>query len=164
MPVAGGIYAGQFCAPRMESIPQSRLREFYGALRGFRSRDRHRSLLICSPAKNNVEGAMQRRIAFAVCISVALASAGALAACPPSPAKPKTHPTKPPATPTTTKCVDFGAVPAISENIVAAEPAPKPKNPADRVGTPAPYTGPTVGLAAPGSKSVPTVGYRWSLE
>jgi|HubBroStandDraft_1064217.scaffolds.fasta_scaffold425412_1 hypothetical protein len=106
---------------------------------------------------------MQRRIAFAGFISVALASAGAFAACPPNPVKPPTHPTKPP-TPTTTKCVDLGAVPTISENIVAAEPAPKPKNPADSAGTPAPYTGPTVGMAAPGVKRVPTVGYRWSLE
>jgi hypothetical protein len=119
-------------------------------------------MLLFNSAKNNAEGAMQRRIAFAAFISVALASAGVLAACPPSPAKPKTHPTKP--TPTTTKCVDLGAVPSISENIVAAEPAPQPKNPAYSTSTPAPYTGPTVGLAAPGVKSVPTVGYRWSLE
>src|SRR5580704_14270184 len=101
---------------------------------------------------------MQRSIAVAVLISIALASAGAVAACPPNPVKPRPNPTKPAPTPSpaATKCVDFGAVPAISENIVAAEPTLKPKNPAYSAGTSAPYTGPTVGLASPGVKAVPT--------
>jgi hypothetical protein len=105
---------------------------------------------------------MLRCIPFAVFLSAALFSVGAVAACP-SPAKDKTHPAKP--SKAAEKCIDLSAVPAISENIVAAEPAaPPPKNPAENAGTPAPYTGPTIGMASPGVKPAPTVGYKWSLQ
>ena len=64
-------------------------------------------------------------------------------------------------------CVDFGAVPQISQQIVAGEPtAPPPKSLPKADATP-PYTGPTLGPttgAGPAVRRAPTVGYRWSLD
>jgi hypothetical protein len=62
-------------------------------------------------------------------------------------------------------CVDLGAVPQISQQIVAAE---RPvTTPAKAAPVPAvekkPYSGPTVGLT-PTVKKAPTVGYRWAID
>lgn len=58
--------------------------------------------------------------------------------------------------------VDFSAVPDISKQIVAEEPAPLPIKPAVEVKPAAPYSGPTVGIAP--LPRAPTVGYKWSLQ
>jgi hypothetical protein len=88
----------------------------------------------------------------ALCFSLSAAAAGA------GPCAPGKH----------RRCVvedttiDFSAVPDISKQIVAAEPAPPPIKPAV-VAPPAPaYNGPTVGLAP--LPRAPTIGYKWSLE
>lgn len=106
---------------------------------------------------------MNPRIAFAMFIAVALAAAGAFAACPQEGQKPKTHAAKPrPAD----GCFDLNAVPQISDHIVAGEPAVRaaktPYSPPDALR----YEGPTLGLSKlePGVKPAPTVGYHWSLE
>jgi hypothetical protein len=107
---------------------------------------------------------MMQRIAFAVVVGAILASTGALGACPP-PVQPKDRHAK--VLKPGNDCVDFNALPQISEHIVAAEPAsapvkttppPDPDNPA--------YNGPTLGLSKPqpGVRPAPTVGYKWSLD
>ena len=110
---------------------------------------------------------MKQRIAFAVYVGAILAGAGAFAACPPQPVQPKDHHTK--VHKPSNDCVDFNALPQISEHIVAAEPAPAPVKatpsaPAD-LDHPA-YNGPTLGLSKsdPGVRPTPTVGYKWSLD
>ncbi|HTW53519.1 MAG TPA: hypothetical protein VME45_16630 [Stellaceae bacterium] len=105
------------------------------------------------------------RIAFAVFVSLVLAASAALAACPPVSAKPLTAKERLPAR----HCVDrvnLGAVPAISADVVAAEPAPVVKPPTYSDPKPGAYQGPTVGLSKPDPavRAVPTVGYKWSLE
>jgi hypothetical protein len=106
---------------------------------------------------------MKLRIAFAVLLGAVLASTGARAACPvsPAPAKPHVKAHKPPS-----GCVDLNGLPQISANIVAIEKLPAPK-----AGAPAnlddkPYNGPTLGLTKPdpGVRPTPTVGYHWSLD
>jgi hypothetical protein len=65
------------------------------------------------------------------------------------------------------KCIDLGAVPQISQQIVAGEPAAAaPKTPPEAVPAPA-YSGPTFGPttgAGTAIRRAPTVGYRWSLD
>ena len=103
---------------------------------------------------------MRRRHALTVLIALALASGGAFAACPP---KPNTHLTKPP----TEKCLDLGVVPAISRNIVSAEPVPAAKAPAYSLPTTGPYEGPILGMTKPDPGvrlPTPTVGYKWALQ
>jgi hypothetical protein len=105
---------------------------------------------------------MRQHVAFAVFMGVALAGAGAAAACPVQPAHPKTHVK---AHKTLEGCVDLNGLPQISENIAAGEPMPAPKAAAP-VNLDKPYTGPALGLTKPdpGVKPTPTVGYHWSLE
>lgn len=90
-----------------------------------------------------------RAAACAVVIAASLsAGAAALAACPPS---------------KTRNCIDFNAVPQISQDVVASEPTAKvPKKgwEPDKKGA---YTGPTVG-AVPGVHRAPEVGYRWAIN
>jgi len=100
------------------------------------------------------------RIAFPVFITIFLAGNAATAACPV--AQPNGHQVK--ARPQADDCVNLGGVPQISANIVAAEPAPAVKAPTSPVPSPTPYEGPTLGMAKPSWKSVPTVGYHWSLQ
>ena len=102
------------------------------------------------------------RIVFAVFIGAALTSSGVFADCPGS--SPKRHPAK--AHMQADNCVNLGAVPQISEHIVATEPAPVAKAPSYSDSTPAKYEGPTLGLTKPepGVRPAPTVGYHWSLE
>jgi hypothetical protein len=107
---------------------------------------------------------MTQPIAFAVFITTALAAAGALAACPAEHPKTQTHPAKP--HPKADNCVDLGAVPQISSQIVEREPtAPIAKTPYT-LPTSAQYEGPTLGMTKPdpGVKPTPTIGYHWSLE
>jgi len=110
---------------------------------------------------------MGQRIAFAVFVGAILASTGALAACPAPPAPPKDHHAK--AQKPSNDCVDFNALPQISEHIVAAEPAAAPIK-AIPAAPPDPlnsvYNGPTLGLSKPepGVRPAPTVGYKWSLD
>ena len=107
---------------------------------------------------------MTQRIAFAVFIGLALASAGASAACPTQHPKTQTPPAKPHAK--TDNCVDFGAVPQISSQVVEREPiAPVAKTPYT-LPTSAPYEGPTLGMTKPdpGVRPTPTIGYHWSLQ
>jgi uncharacterized protein YggE len=105
------------------------------------------------------------RIAFAVFMSFVLGASAALAACPPLPAKAQTAKQRAQAT----HCaagVNLGAVPAISANVVASEPAPAARAPTYADPAPAAYEGPTLGMSKPdpGVRPVPTVGYHWSLE
>ena len=104
------------------------------------------------------------RVAIAVLVSVGLAGSIARAACP-DPAKAHT----PKARAAALNCVshvNLGAVPAISANVVADEPAPAARAPTYTDPKPAPYEGPTLGMSKPdpGVRAVPTVGYKWSLE
>jgi hypothetical protein len=98
------------------------------------------------------------RIAFPVFITIFLAGSAATAACPV--AQPNGHQVK--ARPQADDCVNLGGVPQISANIVAAEPAPAVKAQTSTASTP--YEGPTVGVAQSSGKSVPTVGYHWTLQ
>jgi|SRR5271155_1137447 len=107
---------------------------------------------------------MTHRIAFAVFIGLALASAGAFAACPAQLPKTQTRPAKPHAK--ADNCVDLGAVPQISSQVVEREPiAPVAKTPYT-LPTSAPYEGPTLGMTKPdpGVRPTPTIGYHWSLQ
>lgn len=105
------------------------------------------------------------RIAFAVFVSLGLAGSGALAACPANPAKSHTAKARAAAQNCENR-VNLGAVPAISANVVANEPAPAVKPPTYIDPKPGPYEGPTLGMTKPdpGVRAVPTVGYKWSLE
>lgn len=105
------------------------------------------------------------RIAFAVFVTLMLASAGALAGCPSTAAKADTAKARAHKGACANR-VNLGAVGAISANVIAAEPAPVVKRPAYSDTKPGPYEGPTLGLAKPepGVRPVPTVGYKWSLE
>jgi hypothetical protein len=110
---------------------------------------------------------MGQRIAFAVVVGAILASTGALAACPAPPTQPKDHHAK--VHKPSNDCVDFNALPQISEHIVAAEPATAPikATPAAPLLPDNPvYIGPTLGLTKPepGVRPAPTVGYKWSLD
>ena len=100
------------------------------------------------------------RIAFPVFIAMFLAGIAAMAACPV--AEPNSRQAK--ARPQADDCVNLSGVPQISANIVAAEPAPAVKAPTSQVPSPTPYEGPTLGMAKPSWKSVPTVGYHWNLQ
>ena len=107
------------------------------------------------------------RIAFAVFIGTFLVGGNAIAAClPNSPANSpnKTRTTK--ARTPSDYCIDLNAVPQISANIVATEPAPAVKPPSYTAPTTAPYEGPTLGMAKPdpGVKPTPTIGYHWQLQ
>ena len=103
------------------------------------------------------------RVAFAVLISVILAGASsAMAACldtqPQSPQAKKSNANAP--------CVNLGAVPQISAQVVAGEPAPLVK-PRSYEGPPVQtYEGPRLGLTKPepGVRPVPTVGFHWTLD
>src|SRR5580704_350398 len=64
----------------------------------------------------------------------------------PAPPAPPAAATPPPKRPSASRPVDLSAMPSISEKIVAAEPKPKRK-PSYTAETPAPYTGPTIGVA-----------------
>jgi hypothetical protein len=103
------------------------------------------------------------RVAFAVLISVILAGAGsAMAACPDTP--PQSQQTKksnanPP-------CVSLGAVPQISAQVVAGEPAPAVKPRTYEALPVQTYEGPRLGLTKPepGVRPVPTVGFHWTMD
>jgi hypothetical protein len=113
---------------------------------------------------NNGGGAMIR-IAFAVFVSFVLAGSAALAACPSDISK--AHTAKAGAeTPDCASHVNLGAVPAISANVVASEPAPVVTRPTYTDPKRPPYEGPTLGMTKldPGVRAVPTVGYKWNLE
>jgi hypothetical protein len=108
---------------------------------------------------------MGQRIAFAVVVGAVLASTGAAATCPAPRAQPKDSHAK--VHKPSNDCVDFNALPQISDHIVAAEPTaikatptapPDPGNPV--------YNGPTLGLSKPepGVRPAPTVGYKCSLD
>jgi hypothetical protein len=100
------------------------------------------------------------RIALPVFITIFLACSAATAACPV--AEPNSRQAK--AHPQADDCVNLGGVPQISANIVAAEPAPAVKAPTSPVPAATPYEGPTLGMAKPGVRSVPTIGYHWNLQ
>jgi hypothetical protein len=104
------------------------------------------------------------RIAFAVFLSLSLAGSAALAGCP-NPSKAHTAKARAEAQNCASR-VNLGAVPAISANVVANEPAPMVKSPTYTDPKPLPYEGPTLGMSKPdpGVRAVPTVGYKWSLE
>jgi hypothetical protein len=108
------------------------------------------------------------RIAFAVFIGTFLVGGNAIAAClPNSPANSpnKTRTTK--ARTPSDYCIDLNAVPQISANIVATEPAPAVKPPTYSVPTTGPYEGPTLGMAKPDPAMklpAPTIGYHWQLQ
>ncbi len=103
------------------------------------------------------------RVALAVLIGVMLTGAGsAVAACPDIP--PQTQQTK--KSNANAPCVNLGAVPQISAQVVAGEPAPVVK-PRTYEGPPStPYDGPRLGLTKPdpGVRPVPTVGFHWTLD
>jgi hypothetical protein len=108
------------------------------------------------------------RIAFAVFIGTFLAGGSAIAACAnnqPSNSHAKQHPPK--AQSTSDYCLDLNAVPQISANVVATEPAPAVKQPSYSLPTSGPYEGPTLGVTKPdpGMKlPAPTIGYHWQLQ
>jgi hypothetical protein len=110
---------------------------------------------------------MGRRVAVAVFAISLTVACGAVAACPPQPAK--THPVKPPTQAHRyahgNNCVDLNAVPQIGAQIVAREPAPA-KAPGYQPPATLKYEGPTVGMTKldPGVRPAPTVGYKWNLE
>jgi hypothetical protein len=110
---------------------------------------------------------MRQRIAFAVVVGAILASTGVFAACPAQPVQPKAPHAK--VHKPGNDCVDFNALPQISEHIVAAEPASAPVKATPAVpllpDNPV-YNGPTLGLSKPepGVRPAPTVGYKWSLD
>lgn len=60
-------------------------------------------------------------------------------------------------------CIDFSAVPQISQQIVAAEPAGPVDKPAPIADTKTPYTGPTLGIV-PNERRAPEIGYRWAIN
>ena len=103
------------------------------------------------------------RVAFAMLVSAMLVGpGGALAACPdgqPQSQQKKKSNANPP-------CVSLGAVPQISAQVVAGEPAPAVK-PRSYEGLPSTtYDGPRLGLTKPepAVRPVPTVGFHWSLD
>jgi hypothetical protein len=108
---------------------------------------------------------MRQRIPNAVLFGAILASTGVFAACPAQPVQPKAPHAK--VHKPSNDCVDFNALPQISEHIAAAEPASAPvkTTPAPVPDDPA-YNGPTLGLSKPnpGIRPAPTVGYKWSLD
>ena len=103
------------------------------------------------------------RIAFAVFLATAVAAGPAIAACPDN-VQPKTQQAKKHSR--NESCVDLGAVPQISAQVVAAEPPPPAVG--SRYTPPAStkYEGPTIGMTKPepSVRAVPTVGYHWNLE
>jgi hypothetical protein len=106
------------------------------------------------------------RIAFAVFVGTFLAGGSAIAACSgdqPTNNHAKARQTKPGAP---SDCIDLNAVPQISANVVASEPAPVAKQPTYSSPTTL-YEGPTLGLTKPdpGMKMpAPTIGYHWQLQ
>jgi hypothetical protein len=103
------------------------------------------------------------RIAFAVLVGAALAGGvGARAACPD--VQPQNNQSK--KTAATVPCVNLGAVPQISAQVVAGEPAPAVKAPTYEGVPSTPYDGPRLGLTKPdpGVRPVPTVGFHWTLD
>ena len=103
------------------------------------------------------------RVAFAVFASVTLAGAGsALAACPDM--QSQTQQSK--KTTAAPPCLSLGAVPQISAQVVAGEPAPVVKPPTYESLPVNSYEGPRLGLTKPdpGVRPVPTVGFHWSLD
>jgi hypothetical protein len=110
---------------------------------------------------------MRQRIPLAVFFGAILASAGVFAACPAQPVQPKDPHAK--VHKQSDDCVDFNALPQISEHIVAAEPSSVPVKTtpeAPPVSDDPAYNGPTLGLSKPnpGIRPAPTVGYKWSLD
>lgn len=106
---------------------------------------------------------MKSPIAATVFVAVALAAAGALAACPAPVAK--THSVK--TARKASNCVDLNAVPQIASQVVAGEPLTAvAKTPGYEPPTPTRYEGPTIGLTKPepGVRPAPTVGYHWNLQ
>jgi len=103
------------------------------------------------------------RVAFALLISAILAGAGsALAACPDT--QPNSQQTR--KSSANTPCLSLGAVPQISAQVVAGEPAPAVKQKTYE-GLPAQtYEGPRLGLTKPDPavRPVPTVGFHWTLD
>jgi hypothetical protein len=98
---------------------------------------------------------------------MALAAGAANGACPQDQGKNRPAKTSKTARAQMDGCVDLGAVPQISANIVAAEPAATPvRKPSYVPPEPAKYEGPTIGLTKPepGVRPAPTVGYKWSLQ
>jgi hypothetical protein len=103
------------------------------------------------------------RVAFAVLISAILAGAGsAIAACPDT--QPQSQQAKKSAA--NTPCLSLGAVPQISAQVVAGEPAPAVKPRTYEALPVQTYEGPRLGLTKPepGVKPVPTVGFHWTLD
>jgi hypothetical protein len=91
---------------------------------------------------------MRARICLAITAVAAVAWTPGWAACPSSKSR---------------DCViNFGAVPQISEQIVAGEKVTAPPKTRLPEATPA-YTGPTIG-AAPVVGRAPEVGYRWAIN
>lgn len=105
------------------------------------------------------------RIAFAVFVSLVLPGSAALAACPSDVSKAHTAKARAEAQNCASQ-INLGAVPAISANVVASEPAPVVKRPTYTDPKRPPYEGPTLGLTKldPGVRAVPTVGYKWNLQ
>ena len=106
---------------------------------------------------------MKQPIALAVFLGAVLIGTSAIAACPVQPANPKTNTKahKPPS-----GCVNLNGLPQISANVVAADPLPARKALTPFDAGDKPYNGPTLSLTKPdpGTRPVPTVGYRWSLD
>jgi len=103
------------------------------------------------------------RIALAVFISALLTGAGsAIAACPDT--QPQNQQAKKLAA--NTPCLSLGAVPQISAQVVAGEPAPVVKPRTYEAPPVQPYEGPRLGLTKPepGVRPVPTVGFHWTLD
>ena len=60
-------------------------------------------------------------------------------------------------------CVDFGMIPQITNQIVAAEKLPPAPDKSPLAETAKSYSGPTVGLSNK-VRRAPTGGYRWALD
>jgi hypothetical protein len=101
------------------------------------------------------------RVAFAFLINAILAG-GALAACPDT--QPQNQQAKKSAA--NTPCLSLGAVPQISAQVVAGEPAPTVKQKTYEGLPVQTYEGPRLGLTKPDPavRPVPTVGFHWTLD
>jgi len=61
------------------------------------------------------------------------------------------------------RCVNFDALPQISEQVVGTEGSLPTAKKAVNTGSGLPYTGPTLGVA-PNVRRAPTVGYKWVFD
>ena len=61
------------------------------------------------------------------------------------------------------KCVDFGLVPQITQQIIAAEPVAVTPKKALSTDPAKAYTGPTIGTV-PNTRRAAEVGYRWAIN